>query len=374
VDATTPSSPSPQATPEAGLQKVWNRLSRADFARFRNAALGGKAFGFERELLDTVAGSVPGVTQVFLIPDEFRISAVTRLLTHPPLTQWIHCDPGVPAFGRATHELVHRKSPRGRVLYAADDPYVLLHAQSLLEVDERVRVITANICRPREILEHEDARGFLDWGQPIGLVYGDAWIHYPGTAAQATDIMQRWVEQLVNGSYTISSHLQEPESGPAVVRAGRLHKLLKDSPIDTVWFRTLSEIRALYPGQRILPPGLGNEYSLTHSRIRGDFYDSALLPWIMHGIGLVTGSVPPTSRPGAVGIAEAAQLLGLSESVVYELISAGTLPATRGPRRRWELQPDELVEIRETWMRMQERGLTPPARPQRRQTEPTADG
>jgi hypothetical protein len=93
------------------------------------------------------------------------------------------------AFGRAKHELVHRKNPRGRVLYVANDPYVLLHAQSLLEVDERVRVIKANIYRPREILEHEDARGFLDWGQPIGLVYGDAWIHDAAARAPAVAVM-----------------------------------------------------------------------------------------------------------------------------------------------------------------------------------------
>lgn len=341
-------------------------LSRTNFARFRDAALGGKhPWESERQLLAAVARSVPEVRDLFVLSERFRIDAIRRLSANKRLTQWIHCSPGFPWTAGAddTHRVVLRWNPRRKVLYVVDDLVVASHSRALRRPDDdraadRVRVIQADIFRPSEIREHPDIAGWLDWSQPIVLIHGDAWMHYPGTAKQAAGIMKRWVDELVNGSCTVSSHLLRPGSPAAAMRASYLEDMIASSPIDTLRFRRREEIEALFPKQT-LPYGLTNK----DNRDPGNDHAAeaaTLQPWVVSGIGRLTGSIPPTPPPGSVGVNEAAQLTGLTKYQVIGLAENGLLPSTTGPRGRWQFQPDELREIIVTWTRMRDQGLTPP--------------
>jgi hypothetical protein len=348
-------------------------LARGHFARFRDAALGGKDhYAAERNLLAEVAKAVPDVAELFKAGERLRVDAVRRLALSARLIQWIHCSPGYPRFGTETHELVRWPRTRHTVLYVSDDPKVAIHSKALRTVNNRVRAIQADIYRPREIRDHPEVQGFLDWSQPIVLIHGDAWIHYPGTAEQAAEIMQQWVAELVNGSYTVSSHLLRPEPAAAAARACHLEQLVSSSAVNSIRFRTRAEIQGLFSGQK-LARGLIDDQGRDPGTAP-DIDSAALQPWVVGGVGQVTSSTPPRSPAGSVGIPAAAQILGLTEAHVRELAGAGRIPSTTGPGRRWEFQPAQLREISDSWTRMEEKGLTPPVRrAHRRQANRTAD-
>jgi len=56
------------------------------------------------------------------------------------------------------------------VAYIDSDPVVLLHAEALLAGAPSVRVVTADVRRPAEILDSDQVRGFIDFGRPVGLL------------------------------------------------------------------------------------------------------------------------------------------------------------------------------------------------------------
>ncbi|MEU4607506.1 SAM-dependent methyltransferase [Kribbella sp. NPDC023972] len=351
------------------------QLSRLNFARFREAALGGKdAWSAERELLTEVARTFPEVRAMFILSEDFRTAAVRRLALDKRLKQWIHCDPGYPTTAGAedTHRIVLPRNSGHKVLYVTDHLVIDRHSRALRKPDDaaqadQVRVICADIFRPHEIREHPDVDGWLDWSQPIVLIYGDAWIHYPGTTDQAAGIMQRWVDQLVNGSHVISNHLLRPDDAVAAARANYLEQVIASTPVDTLRFRTEDEIKALFPKQKIFAHKPDRDPACNLQA------GSLLHSWVVSGVGRVTGSVPPTPPTGSVGVTEASEITGYSRYQVIGLAENGLLPSTTGPGRRWQFQPDELRETVASWQKMKARGLTPPTSLPRHELTPADD-
>jgi S-adenosyl methyltransferase len=345
------------------------QLSRLTFARFREAALGGKdAWAAERQLLNEIARTFPEVPAIFILSEHFRTDAVRRLARDKRLKQWIHCDPGYPntAGDDDTHRIVLPGNPGRKVLYVTDHLVIGSHSRALRKPEDgtradQIRVISADIFRSHEIRNHPDIDGWIDWSQPIVLIYGDAWFHYPGTSTQAAGIMQRWVDHLVNGSRIISNHLLRPDDEVMAARAAYLEQTIASTPVDALRFRAEDEIKALFPRQKIDANGTdrapSNAGGLLHS-------------WVVSGIGHVTGSVPPTPPAGAIGVTEAAEITGYTRYQVIGLAENGLLPSTIGPGRRWQFQPDELRETIDSWKQMEASGRTPPAALPRRELSP----
>ncbi|MEV0287913.1 SAM-dependent methyltransferase [Kribbella sp. NPDC050820] len=349
-------------------------LARGYFARFRDAALGGKDhYAAERNLLAEVAKSVPDVADLFKASERLQVDAIRRLSSRARLKQWIHCGPGFPTTAgvQDTHRVVLPSKPLRKVLYVTDHLVIDRHSRALRRPDDaaladQVRVISADIFRPHEIRKHPDIDGWLDWSQPIVLIHGDAWIHYPGTANQAAGIMQRWIDQLVNGSYTISSHLLRPDDEAAAACAEHLEQMIASTPVDTLRFRTRDEIKSLFPKQKMAGFAKGLEHDPAIDPQSGTLLHS----WVVSGVGRVTGSVPPSPPPGSVGVAEASEITGYSRYQVIGLAENGLLPSTTGPRGRWQFQPDEIRSIVTGWESMPARGLTPPTALPRRELAP----
>ncbi|MFG1912982.1 SAM-dependent methyltransferase [Kribbella sp. NPDC048928] len=348
---------------------------RLNWAHFREAALGGKdARAVERELVAKLEKEFPEQRRMFRRIEAGQAQAVARLARDARLRQWIHCGPGYPMTAAAedTHELVLPRHPRRKVLYVTDDQVIAAHSRALRKVGEpdQIRVISADLGQPEEIRRHPEIDGWLDWSQPIVLLHGDAWIHYAGTGEQAAGIMQRWVDQLVNGSYTVSTHLLRPDDETASRRAAVLTERLEGTPVDTLQFRTREEIAALFPKQE-MPAGLSHDLD-TRLR-RGPSVQSMLDAWVVDGVGHVTESVAPEPASHWIGTDEASRITGYTKRQLASLARKGLVPSSRDPRGRYEFDPDELLELVASWKQLAAQNLKPPAPLPQPAPAPTVD-
>ncbi|WP_329484207.1 SAM-dependent methyltransferase [Kribbella sp. NBC_01484] len=79
--------------------------------------------------------------------------------------------------------------------------------------------------------------------------------HHPGPASDIARIMQTYVDAAAPGSCTVISHFLDPQDVVSgAVR--RIEQRLLDSSAGTGWFRTVDEIRSLFPGQCLVGPGV----------------------------------------------------------------------------------------------------------------------
>src|SRR6266550_3932504 len=56
-----------------------------------------------------------------------------------------------------------------RVVYVDNDPIVFSHGQALLATNGDTAVITADMRRPEEILDHPDTRALIDFSRPVAV-------------------------------------------------------------------------------------------------------------------------------------------------------------------------------------------------------------
>ena len=87
-----------------------------------------------------------------------------------------------------------------RVVYTDSDPVVLVHGQALLAGVPSVRVVTADVRRPAEILDSAEVREFIDFGRPVTLLML-AIVHHLSDEEAPAGIVARFREAAAPGSY-----------------------------------------------------------------------------------------------------------------------------------------------------------------------------
>jgi hypothetical protein len=98
-----------------------------------------------------------------------------------------------------THEVAQRTAPSRRVVYADNDPLVLVHAMALLtsSAEGSCDYIDADLHDPGAILD--GAATILDFSRPVGLMLMGIMGH--STDEEAYPIVQRLVSALPSGCY-----------------------------------------------------------------------------------------------------------------------------------------------------------------------------
>ncbi|MFD7161607.1 SAM-dependent methyltransferase [Kribbella sp. NPDC059898] len=337
-----------------------------NWVRLREAALYGKdAWGQERELVAKLVRDFPELGLLFGRLEAGRARAVRLLAADRQLRQWIHCGPGYPATTAEgdTYRIVLPHNPHRKVLYLTDNPVIAAHSRALRTTSQagQVRVITtdpADPWRPFQVRQHPDIDGWLDWDQPIVVVFGDTWMHYPGPTEQAVEVIDEWVDQLVDGSYTVSAHLQLPDSEEGVHRAELLASMLASTPIGPLRFRTPAEIESLYPKQQM--------YDVERGPIqepdRGTPAPTLLDGWVVDRVGQVTGSRSAGPAPSAytARTVEVMRYTGYTKMQLRRLAKTGRIPAVKGPMGEYLFDLDEVLQIIETWKDIEFKGRKPP--------------
>ncbi|MGD2144638.1 MAG: SAM-dependent methyltransferase, partial [Anaerolineae bacterium] len=121
----------------------------------------------------------------------------------------------------------------------------------LLEDNERVILIRADLAEPETILNHQDVVRLLDFGRPIALTI-NAVLHYLVDTEQAQAAVRALVDALEPGSYVAISHMSyEGGSEEMLERADQLFQAAANTTV-----RSREEIHRFFDGLELVEPGL----------------------------------------------------------------------------------------------------------------------
>ncbi|WP_046472237.1 SAM-dependent methyltransferase, partial [Allosalinactinospora lopnorensis] len=157
---------------------------------------------------------------------------------------------GLPT-ARNTHEVLHEITPEAAVVYVDIDPLVLVHGKAILADNPHTRVVTADIRRPREILEHEDVRALIDFDRPVCVMLCGI-LHHLLDEEDPHGIVEALRETVVPGSFFFITNFTRLGDAP---ESAELERVLL-SQLGTGRVRTPEELTRFFDGLEILPPGL----------------------------------------------------------------------------------------------------------------------
>jgi hypothetical protein len=209
---------------------------------------GGHNFAVDREMIDRVLALSPMAGQWALLNRSFLRRAVLTLV-ECGIRQFLDIGSGIPTVGNV-HEIAQQADPQSRVVYVDHDPVAVAHSELVLQGNDRATAILADMRDPDSILEHPKTRQMLDFDAPIGLLMVTVF-HYVGDADGPLELLARYRDALVPGSYLALSHACTELNSAEVAKMVELGK--HNTPF---YPRTRAEIAALFTGFRLLEPGL----------------------------------------------------------------------------------------------------------------------
>ena len=132
-------------------------------------------------------------------PFSYLARAVRHLAGEAGIRQFLDIGTGLPTANN-THEVAQRVAPESRIVYADNDPLVLVHARALLTSgpDGATDYIDVDL-RDTERIRQEAART-LDFGKPIALMLMGILGHIESDD-EALPVVARLLDLLPSGSY-----------------------------------------------------------------------------------------------------------------------------------------------------------------------------
>ena len=229
--------------------------SKPNIARVYDYTLGGKDnYAIDRQVAELSHRVMPA--QAGARANRAFLRRVVRyLVAEAGIRQFIDIGSGLPTQGNV-HEVAQEVDPDARVVYVDNDPVVLVHARELLGRTDATAVITADVRRPKEILNDPTVRGFLDFEQPMGLLLF-AILHHVNDDEDPEGIARQFRDALPQGSYMALSHFHNPgsEHPVAAQQAVAAEKVFSEN-LGTGRFRTRAEILAYFGDFELVEPGL----------------------------------------------------------------------------------------------------------------------
>jgi O-methyltransferase involved in polyketide biosynthesis len=221
-------------------------------ARIWNYWLGGKDnFAVDREAGDKVAAMLPIIVAQARADRAFLGRAVRYLAGQEGIRQFLDIGTGLPTADN-THQVAQRVAPEARIVYADNDPMVLLHARALLTSSPEgvCDYIDADLREPDKILAQ--AARALDFTRPVALLLLGILHHIPDTD-QAQEIVRRLVAALAPGSFLVINHSTSAVSGAAMEEAVA-HWNQVGTPSMTL--RSPEQVARFFDGLDLLEPGV----------------------------------------------------------------------------------------------------------------------
>jgi hypothetical protein len=240
-DAVAPAQPVPEIdTTVSHSARIWNYW------------LGGKDnYAVDRLAGDKVAEMLPIIVVQARADRAFLGRAIRYLAAEEGIRQFLDIGTGLPT-AENTHEVAQRIAPESRIVYADNDPLVLVHARALLtsSPEGSCDYIDGDLRAPDKIVA--EAVRTLDFGKPIGLMLLGVLHHIPDTD-EAYSIVRELVAALAPGSFLTINHSTSAISGEAMEEAVR-HWNEVGTPSMTL--RTPEQISHFFAELELLSPGV----------------------------------------------------------------------------------------------------------------------
>ncbi|MDT8913071.1 SAM-dependent methyltransferase [Amycolatopsis sp. PS_44_ISF1] len=229
---------------------------RASVARIYDYLLGGKDnYEVDRQEAARIFEKMPELADAARENRAFLIRAIRFLATNAGVTQFLDCGSGLPT-AENVHQVAQRIRPEAKVVYSDYDPIVAANGRALLEDNSLTRYIQADIYEPGGILDSEVVRSHLNWDEPIAVLFVATLHHHKGERGRPAEVTAEFLDRLPSGSYLVISHLIEPDEGSGDEEAvAQLREIVRTGSLRGVVARSRSEIRELFHGTELVPPG-----------------------------------------------------------------------------------------------------------------------
>jgi hypothetical protein len=224
-------------------------------ARVWNYWLGGRDyFAADRTAGDAINRDFPHLAETARAERAFLVRAVRYLAGPARIRQFLDIGAGLPAGGN-THEIAQRIAPDTGIVYADNDPAVLVHASALLQnpmlastPEGVVSYVRADLRDVTAVLAGSD--GTLDHAKPVALMLLGVLGHVEDHGA-ARSITSQLMDALPSGSYlaiadgvATSDHLRNAQ-----------HRYNQGAPVP-YHLRRPDELASFFDGLDLVEPGV----------------------------------------------------------------------------------------------------------------------
>jgi hypothetical protein len=257
-------------------------------ARIYDYLLGGKDnFAADRAAAAEIVKSSPSLPISMRANRNYLVRAARYMAADLGIRQFLDIGAGLPTSPNL-HEVVQGVEPTAKVVYADNDPIVLVHARALLTStpEGSTAYLDADLTDARTIIDAPEVRA-LDFSRPIAISL-IAVLQFVTDEAQAHQIIDTLMAPLAPGSAlalsTVTAHNEQAVQGAKAYTA----RGIPAKP------RTDDEVAELFRGMEIVEPGI----QLVH-RWRPDA-DAVVVDDLhvqMSGGSEVMPDVPPVPPP-----------------------------------------------------------------------------
>jgi len=225
--------------------------SRPHPARMYDYFLGGKDhYPVDQEAAERFIAAAPEVRVAVRANRDFLRRAVRYVVREGGVRQILDIGTGLPTEPNV-HQIARAIAPETRVAYVDNDPIVGTHSMALLDDDEGISVVLADLRDPQAILDHPDVRKVIDLNEPVALLLV-AVLHFIKDDENPTALMATLLDALPTGSYLVLSHATVDFHEDGREEAVAIYK----NASATMNPRTHAEVLTFFEGLTLLEPGL----------------------------------------------------------------------------------------------------------------------
>jgi hypothetical protein len=235
------------ASPDSGASKLDSGVPHS--ARVWNYWLGGKDnYAADREVGDKVREVFPAIVENARACRAFLARAVTYLAGEAGIRQFLDIGTGLPTANN-THEVAQRIAPESRIVYADNDPLVLVHARALLGSgpDGATDYLDVDLRDAAKI--RKEAARTLDFDQPIALMLMGILGHIENDD-EALAIVRRLLDLLPSGSYL--AFYDGTDTSAKIVEGARI----SSEGGHDYFLRSPERIARFFDGLELVEPGV----------------------------------------------------------------------------------------------------------------------
>lgn len=247
-------------------------------ARIYDSLLGGSNnLPIDRHYAERSARVVPEVRAVVRANREFLAQAV-RYMCQAGVQQFLDLGSGLPSQGNV-HEVAEAATGgAARTVYVDYDPVAVLHGQAMLGESTTALYLLGDLRDSGSFLD--EAGRWLDFTRPVGILMMAVLHNLDADDATTYAIVDRLKGTLSPGSHLVLSHVVTGE-GADQDAADRVGTGMPWNP------RPLEDVRALFAGMDLVPPGL---VPVADWRPSPSVAPSARQSWLVGGVGVVVGA------------------------------------------------------------------------------------
>ena len=236
----------------SGPQRTAIDTTVSHSARIWNYWLGGKDnYQVDREVGDQIVSFVPELVRSARADRQFLHRVVQYLAADEGIRQFLDIGTGLPTASN-THQVAQQVAPESRIVYADNDPLVLVHARALLTSTPQgaCDYLDADVRDPGAILA--GAARTLDLARPVAIMMLGI-LNFVLDDGEAESVVRQLLDGVSAGSYLVISHPTTEVDAEPMTQAVQFWNQQGSAPMT---LRTREEIMRFFDGMDLAEPGV----------------------------------------------------------------------------------------------------------------------